>query len=391
MFKLKNSKYKNTGDTLQAINELLTFYGFESEESFAASINSKKKSLTFKGELKALSATERKIISLTKNFTPKLICSGLESSFQIYSYDNLSKIKGSTCNYCLHVLGEEDSFAEALLIFMTDLLARKVFDKEIMVEVNSLGDKDSALKYLQDFKRFLRRHKKILPDSVLKDFKADDISKALMKLNMAKSPLLDEAPNIMDYLSDTAQKHLYSFLDYLENLGVPYDLNPQLFGNTDIWKHLIINVYVENEDGKKELVAYGGRYDNAAHTLYDKELSLTSLVINIEKKGRKWKIRETARKSSPKVYFVQLGILAKSQGARILEELQDAGFEVGHSLAELSLLEQYKLAMDYSARYAVILGHKEAIDGTVIIRDIETQTQEIIEQKDLIKKLKKLK
>ncbi len=389
MFHISDSKFKSTGDLFQAINELLSFYGFNSLDGNIKTkpVRKLKKNIS---DIEYLDQNEKKILSISKEFAGGYKAD-TEKSEQFYASDDLSKLKSELANYYLHIVGEGDSFAEALLVFSLDLIARKFFNSDIVVEINSLGDKDSAEKYLFDIKRFLRKHKKYLPEKVLIDFQDAKIAKALMRLNADNSPLLDNAPNIMDYLSDQAQKHLYSFLNYLENMGIAYNLNPSLFGSSGIWKHLLIQAYTIDGNGIKTAVAFGGRHSNALSAMSGKENDeLCSLVINFEKKGRKFKIGNVSKNNNLKVYFIQLGVLAKSQGARILEELQDAGFNVGHSLANLSLLEQYKLALDFGAKYAIILGHKEAIDKTLIIRNIETQTQDMIPQDKLLKILKKL-
>ena len=57
----------------------------------------------------------------------------------------------------------------------------------------------------------------------------------------------------------------------------------------------------------------------------------------------------------------------------------------------MSLLEQYELAYKKGAKYIIILGHKEAIEKVVIVRNLDTQTQEVVPQEELIKYLKKLR
>ena len=394
MFSLEGSSVKNTAELIKLINELVSFYGFEDFDTFLKEQEIKHgkrpKMLNVKSEPKTLHVYEKDFVALSKFFIRQAAFQRNSGMRQLYSYEDLSKARGAFVKYFLHIIGEEDSFAEAFLVYIVELLSKRIFNKNIVVEVNSLGDKDSVVKYLVDIKRYLRRNKKSLPPMVLAEYEKDNIDKALSKLIQSKHPLTEGLPNIMDYLGDVAQKHLYSFLNYLDNFDLAYELNPNLFASADVWKHLLFNIYTY-ENGRKVLVAQGGRYDNAVLNIFGVEKSFVSVMLYLERKGRKQKVSPGKVTKKSKVYFVQLGHMAKTQGGKILEEILDAGFNVGHSIAELSLLEQYKLAIDFGARYAVILGHKEAIDGTVIIRDIETQTQEIIEQKDLIKKLKKLK
>ena len=397
MLSLKQTQFKSTAEFIKAINELLSFYGFESLDTLPKANSRVAKTQAKRGakrELQILNMFERKAASLCKELVNKYGVASIENSTQLYAHDDLSKSRKLSCNYTLHNIAQPDSFSEALLVYAADTIIKKFFTgSNIYVELNSLGDKDSVAKYMIDMRKFLRRNKKRLAESYVVELQNEDISKLLVKLHQAKHPILEDAPSLMDYLSDVAQKHLYSFLDYLDHMNISYGINPYLFGSSDIWRHIIMNVYLQDKDGNLQLIAQGGRYDNAAQNLFGLDLSLSSLVFYIEHKGRKTKITAPAKAKpkKPKVYFMQLGLLAKTQGAKLLQEMQENKIDVEHSFAELSLLEQYKLAHDAGAKYAIILGHKEAIDKVVIVRNLDTQSQKVLKQDELIKHLKKLK
>ncbi len=394
MLHLLNSKVSNTADLIKAINELLLFYGYSHISDIVKDTHSTKKTYKIfnkKQKFDKLSDVETAILNhLTFLFSNTQIGLG-EIKSAYYDYPDLQNYKAKTVPYSLHFMGEKDAFAEAFLVFSADLIARKLFSKEIIIEVNSMGDKDSALKYFADVKRFLRKNKKHLHEKVKKAFLENHIETALNILVHQRHPLLEEAPTIMDYLSDIAQKHLYLFLDYLDQMNINYYFNQYLFRNSAVWKHIIMNIYLKDEP--KTLIASGGRYDNAAMSAYGADQGLSAIIFNLEYKGRKYKIPKinTSEKRSHKLYFMQLGVFAKSQGAKLLEEMLSNGLEVEHSISELSLLDQYKLAVESGAKYIIVLGHKEALDKVVLIRNIATQTQKIVPQDKLLSYVKKLK
>ncbi len=396
MLDLKDLKIQNTVDLIKAMNETLAFYGFVSIDNLVFP-DDNPKDLT--GKLKAntdpgeLSEIEKYMLSMVKKFAKDTKLLHKSSKAQFYTLPDLKKSsKSQYVEYGIHFFGEKDPFAEAFLVSMAAILLNKLFNKNILLEVNSIGDKDSAEKYLEDVRRFLKRNKKSLPADALEALLDAKINKSLGLLVNMGHELADAAPSLMDYLSDYAQKHLYLFLDYMDKIGINYYLNPHMLGNPKIRKHLMFNIYTQDDD-EKRLIASGGRYDNAIDSLYQLDKSVVSLRFKIKRQGRKYKIQDTQSKpgDSCKFYFLQIGVLAKSQATKLLEEMIKSKIDVYHAVSELSLLEQYALAKKKGAKYVIVLGHKEAIDSTVIVRNVATQNQKIIAQSKLISYLKKLK
>ncbi|MBI5222439.1 MAG: hypothetical protein HY980_03000 [Candidatus Magasanikbacteria bacterium] len=70
------------------------------------------------------------------------------------------------------------------------------------------------------------------------------------------------------------------------------------------------------------------------------------------------------------------------------------GITMHHCLGKSALKAQLELANKFGVAHTLILGQKEAQDGTIIIRDMESGIQEIIDQKklksELEKKMKKI-
>jgi histidyl-tRNA synthetase len=73
----------------------------------------------------------------------------------------------------------------------------------------------------------------------------------------------------------------------------------------------------------------------------------------------------------------------------IVDELRKAGVSVYQDLANDSLSAQLRDAEKRQVKYVIIIGQKEFVDGTVILRDMEARKQEPIPHDTLIRKLKR--
>ena len=94
---------------------------------------------------------------------------------------------------------------------------------------------------------------------------------------------------------------------------------------------------------------------------------------------------------APKVYFIQLGLEAKLKSLNVVEQLRLAHIPILQSISKDTLGVQWAIAEKSGVPYALIFGHKEAIDNTVIVRDMHNRKQETIKLANLAEYLKKLK
>ena len=90
------------------------------------------------------------------------------------------------------------------------------------------------------------------------------------------------------------------------------------------------------------------------------------------------------------IFFAQLGEQARFRALRMIEDMRKQDFVVRHNLAKSSLKTQLEIANKLGASHALILGQKEVHDGTIIIRDMDSGNQEIVDQNKVIAEIKKI-
>ena len=73
----------------------------------------------------------------------------------------------------------------------------------------------------------------------------------------------------------------------------------------------------------------------------------------------------------------------------MFESLERAGVLVAESFGRGSLKSQLKIADRIGVELTLILGQKEALDGTVIIKDMASGTQEVINGQRVVDEVKK--
>ena len=89
------------------------------------------------------------------------------------------------------------------------------------------------------------------------------------------------------------------------------------------------------------------------------------------------------------IFLAQIGDQAKVKALLLFEQLRKENIRVAESFSKDSLKAQLELSNKLKVKYALILGQKEVMDGTILIRDMESGVQEVIDFNKTVAELKK--
>ena len=149
---------------------------------------------------------------------------------------------------------------------------------------------------------------------------------------------------------------------------------------------------VEKGDGGKLLaLGGGGRYDNLASLLGGRETAAIGFAIGVERvilSLHKNKI-EIPKIDKPDLYVAQLGLEARKAALKLFEYLRKEDFKVIENMSKKGLKDQMDIANRKGVKYTLILGQKEINDNTVLIRDMESGVQEIVDINKVKKEIQK--
>jgi histidyl-tRNA synthetase len=330
--------------------------------------------------------TEKNMIAL-----PQPVMLYFKGSFR----GSVSK-KGSVYpRYCdLEILGSSKSIAEAILIKTALTILAEEDYKEICVEINSIGDKESLARFARDLTNYYRKNLNTICSACRQALKKD-VFELLSCKNQKCHDIKENAPKSMNFLSEASRQHFREVLEYLEKLDIPYRINDHLMGNRKYCSETIfelVNTCEQKKDNEHRTLAIGVRYDGLAKRIgLKKEIpgaGISLLIKNTHKTPEKKKIQKLKK---PAVYFIQLSFDAKLQSLRVIETLRQAKIPVYQSLGKDKLIGQISVAEKMRTPYMILMGKKEAMEDSVIVRDMNTRSQDTVKISDLSHYLKKLK
>ncbi len=280
-------------------------------------------------------------------------------------------------------LGETHPIIDAEIIFLIYNLLQDLGLK-INVQINSIG----CPKCREAYKVKLVNHYRDRKSDLCEDCKRRLVKNPMRLLDCKEEgcqPAKEEAPQIVDYLCEDCKNHFVRVLEYLDEAGVSYNLNPQLVRGLDYYTKTVFEFFPEvsgesQGSGKPDALGGGGRYDGLAEILGGRPTPACGVALGVERLILKIKEMNVniPPVNVPDVYLAQLGEQARKKIFSLIESLRKAGLTVSHSLSKEGLKKQLEIANKIGAKYALILGQKEILDGTSIIRDMEGGTQEIV-------------
>ena len=89
------------------------------------------------------------------------------------------------------------------------------------------------------------------------------------------------------------------------------------------------------------------------------------------------------------VFLTQLGGLAKRKSLKVLENLRRAKIRTAESFGRDSLRTQLNRADKLGVKYTLILGQKEALEGVIIIRNMQNGNQETVKLDKVAEEVRK--
>ena len=299
------------------------------------------------------------------------------------------------------IIGTPKSIADAIVIRTIVDALEEIGLSDLSVEINSIGDSESRAAYLRALTNYYKKNAGAICPTCKQRLKTNPL-RVLDCKDKRCQPIKENAPESLNHLSDAAKKHFKEVLEYLDSSHIVYRIDHTLVRGLDYYSHTVFEVKALPPTAEKDgtntptplTIAGGGRYDGLAKILGSKKpISAVGGAIGIDRilntEGIKAPKPRIMKK--PKVYFIQLGFEAKLKSLSVIEMLRKANIPIMQSLSKDSLGAQLGTAERLKVPYAIIFGQKEAMDGTVIVRNMDTRSQETVTLENLSKYLKGVK
>lgn len=293
--------------------------------------------------------------------------------------------KGGGTSVVFAATSQKLSIAQAFVVKAALATVESAGFADPVVLVSSVGDHESRRRYARELGNFFKKYVKELSEELVA-LSINDPGAVARALAEGGHPLLDSLPRTIDYLSESSRKIMLETISLFESLKIHYELEPRLPYTPDFQHELVFAIDGFDRKGNRVRVATGGRFQE--DTKKKDKTDVIGMSVSLDDRID---IRGVRDVPSPACFVIHVGEAAKFRAFMLLDSLWRAHIALDQALLADTIQDQMQSATESKAKYVAIIGQREALDNTIILKNTATQLQETIPVERLIGRLNRVK
>jgi histidyl-tRNA synthetase len=229
---------------------------------------------------------------------------------------------------------------------------------------------------------FLEQHKEVLDEDCKRRMYSNPM-RVLDSKNPDIQQLLNDAPQLGDYLDDESREHFNGLCALLDDAGIAYTINQRLVRGLDYYNRTVIE-WVTDSLGSQGTVCGGGRYDGLVEQLGGRATPAVGFAMGMERLVLLVQAvnPDFEPTSNVDVYVIASGQGVQSAAMQLAEKLRDEAPELRlmTNFGGGNFKKQFARADKWGARVALVLGEDEVKAGQVVIKDLRRGEQQTLAQ-----------
>ena len=281
-------------------------------------------------------------------------------------------------------IGISNSMADIEVISLGYEFLKKlnVTDK-ITLKINSLGDTDSRLTYRKVLVNYLNDYKfKLSKDSIKR--LSENPLRILDSKNEIDQKILNNAPNVLDYLNEESKERFQNVCEGLNVLKIKYEIDKNLVRGLDYYCHTAFE-FITDQLGAQGTVLAGGRYDGLSKMLGGVDVAGVGWAAGIERLAL---MVQSEYINNPDIVLMAQTEVHNHLLLPIMNELVNQGFKV-EIIYTGNMSKKFKRANKINASYAILLGEEEVAKKVIKLKNLSSGLEQLIDLNQGIKILKK--
>lgn len=272
---------------------------------------------------------------------------------------------------------------DAELIMMTARMWSAMGLNKLRLELNTLGTLESRQNYRAVLQTYFGQHRDALDADSLVRLERNPM-RILDSKNPAMSDVIAQAPKLDEHLDDESKQHFAQLCAMLDQAGIEFSVNHHLVRGLDYYSNTVFE-WITDELGAQGTVCAGGRYDGLVELLGGKPTPAIGFAMGIE---RLIELAANQLNDEPDadadIYIVVSDPAYSAKALSLAEQLRDdhQGLKVLCHCGGGSMKSQMKKANRSGAQLALILGEQEFSDGSLTIKPLREQSDQITVSQD---------
>jgi histidyl-tRNA synthetase len=276
----------------------------------------------------------------------------------------------------VEIIGVEEATADVEVIAVGDRFLRDLGLTRYEVQLNSVGDENCRPAYRQELLDYFRANRDRLRDEHRDRFE-DNPLRVLDCKDEACREVTAGAPKLIDRLCDPCRSHFEAVQAGLDAEGVKPVLVPTMVRGLDYYTRTAFEFVSQVLSQAQATLFGGGRYDGLAEALGGPHVPGIGFGMGLERVLLALKDEDIPPPGDAGLdaFVIGFGEGGRTQAREALRAIRERGLSAD-MFDERPLGGQLRIADRVGARFAVIIGYREASAGTVTLRRMSDGEQE---------------
>ncbi|MFS0672911.1 histidine--tRNA ligase [Ornithinibacillus sp. 179-J 7C1 HS] len=277
----------------------------------------------------------------------------------------------------VEVLGSADPAVDAEVIDLAMTVYQSLGLTSLKLVINSLGDVESRKSHRDALVKHFTPHKEELCKDCQSRLEQNPMRILDCKVDRDHSAM-KTAPSILDYLNEESSTYFEKVKNYLDLMGISYEVDPNLVRGLDYYNHTAFEIMSEAEGfGAITTLAGGGRYNGLVEQLGGPATPGIGFGMGIERllMALDAESVEIPVEDDLDCFIVSVGEATKSEVVRITHDLRQHGIQVDQDYQGRKIKAQFKAADRYKAKYVLVLGEEELEKQVINVKEMATGEQ----------------
>ena len=253
----------------------------------------------------------------------------------------------------------------------------------LVVKLNSLGNKESRKEYNEVIKEYLSKDYDNLCDTCKERLSKNPLRILDCKYD-GEREYIKNAPKTLDYLNEESKSYFEEVKESLESLGIPFVEDSTLVRGLDYYSHTVFEIISDiPELGKANTLCGGGRYDGLVELLGGPSTPGIGFAMGIERIIILLKELECYVPDRELDVFV-MNLDNTNYAFQIIDDLRLSEFSVETDYTGKNMKGMWKLVDKLNPKFVLIIGEDERVSDYITVKDNITKEETKVKTSDLI-------
>ena len=287
----------------------------------------------------------------------------------------------------VEAFGVDNPTLDVEVIAMAMDLLNSVGVHSLKLVINTLGDLETRKNYRQALIDYLEPFEDQLSEDSKERLHKNPL-RVLDSKDENDQKIVENAPSILDFLTEDSQKHFDTVKQLLEDLGIEYEVDANMVRGLDYYNHTIFEIMSDSKafGGKWTTVCAGGRYNGLVEQLGGPATPGIGFGLGIE---RLLLVLDAEQEKLPlddelDAYVVGIGGETNVKSLEIVQALRHQGYTADRDYLDRKPKGQFKTASRLNAKYTITIGERELQENKANVKNMETGNEISVSLDDVI-------